>query len=134
MKQLSCYCFYLSVGIFLCFSPQPNNVLPFPFYWKITSRTLHISWDDAGCLCPVGDLFNYAAPDVEVYAEDKPSLKCNSTIEQPGAEQLESYSQRLTDGGYEEDTTSYCFYARKNNKKGEQVIAIFCRLYISFSF
>ncbi|KAE9466281.1 hypothetical protein C3L33_01807, partial [Rhododendron williamsianum] len=28
----------------------------------ISSRTLHIPWDDAGCLCPVGDLFNYAAP------------------------------------------------------------------------
>ncbi|KAG9137020.1 hypothetical protein Leryth_013863, partial [Lithospermum erythrorhizon] len=31
----------------------------------ISSRTMHISWDDAGCLCPVGDFFNYAAPGEE---------------------------------------------------------------------
>ncbi|KAG5247251.1 protein SET DOMAIN GROUP [Salix suchowensis] len=31
----------------------------------ISSRALHIPWDEAGCLCPVGDLFNYAAPGEE---------------------------------------------------------------------
>ncbi|EHA8591264.1 putative protein SET DOMAIN GROUP 40 [Cocos nucifera] len=41
----------------------------------------------------------------------------NSDTEQP-----ECHSQRLTDGGYEEDTTSYCFYARKRYKEGEQVL------------
>ncbi|KAL5811923.1 hypothetical protein ACOSQ3_026873 [Xanthoceras sorbifolium] len=29
---------------------------------QVSSRTMHIAWDDAGCLCPGGDLFNYAAP------------------------------------------------------------------------
>lgn len=97
---------------------------------KITSRTLHIPWDEAGCLCPVGDLFNYAAPDEEIYSEDDTSLKCNGTIEQPDAELLESYSQRLTDGGYEDDTASYCFYARENYEKGKQVIANIFRFYV----
>lgn len=34
----------------------------------VSSRTLHVPWDGAGCLCPVGDLFNYAAPgsDMEI--------------------------------------------------------------------
>jgi len=70
----------------------------------VSSRTLHIEWDEAGCLCPVGDLFNYAAPDDTSFEED----------DIPEAE-------RLTDGGYE-DSNAYCLYARKNYKKGEQVL------------
>ncbi|XP_008805044.1 protein SET DOMAIN GROUP 40 isoform X2 [Phoenix dactylifera] len=79
----------------------------------ISSRTLHIPWDNAGCLCPVGDLFNYAAPD----AESSPDAS-----EERYAEQPDCHSQRLTDGGYEEDTTSYCFYARKRYKEEDQVL------------
>ncbi|OAY65229.1 Protein SET DOMAIN GROUP 40 [Ananas comosus] len=67
----------------------------------VSSRTLHIPWDSAGCLCPVGDLFNYAAPDDEA---------------------IDNFNLRLTDGGYEEDTASYCFYARKKYEQGEQVL------------
>ncbi|PUZ71987.1 hypothetical protein GQ55_2G357500 [Panicum hallii var. hallii] len=70
----------------------------------VSSRTLHIAWDEAGCLCPVGDLFNYAAPDDTSFEEDDIA----------GAE-------RLTDGGYE-DSNAYCLYARKNYKKGEQAL------------
>ncbi|XP_019052701.1 PREDICTED: protein SET DOMAIN GROUP 40 isoform X4 [Nelumbo nucifera] len=66
----------------------------------ISSRTLHIPWDDAGCLCPVGDFFNYAAPEE--------AMPCSEDL-------------RLTDGGYEEDISAYCFYARKSYKIGEQV-------------
>ena len=73
----------------------------------MSSRTLHIEWDEAGCLCPVGDLFNYAAPDDTSFEED----------DIPEAE-------RLTDGGYE-DSNAYCLYARKNYKKGEQVCFFF---------
>lgn len=51
----------------------------------------------------MGDLFNYAAP-----SDD--------------SEQCVGHSQRLTDGGYEEDIAAYCFYARRNYKKGEQVL------------
>ncbi|XP_047314922.1 protein SET DOMAIN GROUP 40 [Impatiens glandulifera] len=91
----------------------------------ISSRTLHIPWDNAGCLCPVGDLFNYAAPGLEVI--DDPSLEIISSIEGHTAVELhiqggDCDEQRLTDGGYAEDIASYCFYARRNYEKGEQVL------------
>ncbi|CAL5086802.1 unnamed protein product [Urochloa decumbens] len=70
----------------------------------VSSRTLHIAWDEAGCLCPVGDLFNYAAPD-------------DTSFEEENIAEVE----RLTDGGYE-DCNGYCLYARTNYKKGEQVL------------
>ncbi|KAM7523907.1 hypothetical protein LguiA_013809 [Lonicera macranthoides] len=70
----------------------------------ISSRTLHVPWDDAGCLCPVGDFFNYAAP------------------EESDVEQFESNSLRLTDGGYNEDISAYCFYAKTNYARGDQVL------------
>ena len=88
-------------------------------------------WDNAGCLCPVGDLFNYAAPDAESSPDASEDMaehsNTNSIVtqkhitENSDTEQPECQSQRLTDGGYEEDTTSYCFYARKRYKEGEQV-------------
>ncbi|KAJ8618419.1 hypothetical protein MRB53_014605 [Persea americana] len=99
----------------------------------ISSRTLHTPWDDAGCLCPVGDFFNYAAPEEESFcSEDEmhmvgvssncSSLRAEINTEKSNDEQLDCNSQRLTDGGYEEDIAAYCFYARRNYKKGEQVL------------
>ncbi|KAA8530720.1 hypothetical protein F0562_005346 [Nyssa sinensis] len=102
----------------------------------ISSRTLHIPWDNAGCLCPVGDLFNYAAPGEEPSnSEDSSSWNAPSlgvislwkgdATEKLNAEQeqqVNGNAQRLTDGGYEEDVAAYCFYARRNYRKGEQVL------------
>ncbi|KAH7850870.1 hypothetical protein Vadar_003980 [Vaccinium darrowii] len=102
----------------------------------ISSRTLHIPWDDAGCLCPVGDLFNYDAPGEDAldsgdsFVTDDPSdwrsasssLWNGDTTEQYDGEQLDVHLFRLTDGGYEEDVSAYCFYARRNYQKGEQVL------------
>ncbi|CAA7061514.1 unnamed protein product [Microthlaspi erraticum] len=68
----------------------------------ISSRTLHVPWDTAGCLCPVGDLFNYDAP-----GDD------SNTSEGP---------ERLTDGGFDEDANAYCLYARRSYQLGEQVL------------
>ncbi|XP_057442069.1 protein SET DOMAIN GROUP 40 isoform X2 [Lotus japonicus] len=98
----------------------------------ISSRTLHIPWDEAGCLCPVGDLFNYDAPgeepsgieEVEHFLSDSSihvdvSKEDNIMVD---AEQIDSHSQRLTDGGFDEDANAYCFYARENYKKGDQVL------------
>ncbi|KAF5182419.1 Set domain group [Thalictrum thalictroides] len=98
----------------------------------VSSRTMHVPWDDAGCLCPVGDFFNYAAPGEELFdgEEDLESRNRDTTLqsnilwddkdsqENKDAEQLE---RRLTDAGYEKDVDAYCFYARDNYKKGEQV-------------
>ncbi|KAJ3678661.1 hypothetical protein LUZ60_002464 [Juncus effusus] len=88
----------------------------------VSSRTLHITWDEAGCLCPIGDLFNYEAPDEfkEEESEIAPELQgsnCGAKFDE-----FDLSNQRLTDGGFEESCNSYCFYARKRYKKGEQVL------------
>ncbi|KAL8130519.1 hypothetical protein V2J09_019674 [Rumex salicifolius] len=101
----------------------------------ISSRTLHVPWDDAGCLCPVGDLFNYAPPGEDFAEKDSygssryASSKDNAFINGDGCEditingdQCDECSERLTDGGYEEDIAAYCFYAKKNYCKGQQVL------------
>lgn len=100
----------------------------------VSSRTMHIPWDDAGCLCPVGDFYNYAAPGEEPCGwEDLKGSRNESSLQDSSfwnkdatsnsdAEQDDVLSQRLTDGGYKEDLAAYCFYARKNYKKGEQVL------------
>ncbi|KAI3794401.1 hypothetical protein L1987_37032 [Smallanthus sonchifolius] len=78
---------------------------------SISSRTMHIPWDSAGCFCPVGDFFNYAAPeDEQVFSEDLT------------AADMAAKSLRLTDGVFEEEFAAYCFYARTNYKKGDQVL------------
>ncbi|RRT32784.1 hypothetical protein B296_00052201 [Ensete ventricosum] len=120
----------------LSFSFGHLNIHDQPFFCfclKISSRTLHIPWDSAGCLCPVGDLFNYAAPDEDdspEMSDSKPettslSIQLLEHISQEGtvhnAAQPDGFLQRLTDGGYDENMNSYCFYARKRYKKGEQV-------------
>ncbi|KVI08676.1 Rubisco LS methyltransferase, substrate-binding domain-containing protein [Cynara cardunculus var. scolymus] len=87
---------------------------------SISSRTMHIPWDAAGCFCPVGDLFNYAAPGEEQV------LYGDLTVADTGArldgEQSDAQSLRLTDGVFEEESAAYCFYARRNYRKGDQVL------------
>ncbi|KAL3035003.1 hypothetical protein AAZX31_02G225200 [Glycine max] len=47
----------------------------------ISSQTMHIPWDEAGCLCLVGDLFNYDAPGMEPSGiEDLEHFLSNSSI------------------------------------------------------
>jgi hypothetical protein len=77
---------------------------------------LHIPWDEAGCLCPIGDLFNYDAPGEELSGIE--NIIASSNVDE---EQIDFHSQRLTDGGFVEDSNAYCFYARTNYKKGDQV-------------
>ncbi|XP_051146391.1 protein SET DOMAIN GROUP 40 [Andrographis paniculata] len=71
----------------------------------ISSRTMHIPWDAAGCLCPVGDFFNYAPPG-----------------EAPHSHTDDTNTDRLTDAGYDEALGCYCFYAKRNYEKGDQVL------------
>ncbi|KAJ9172913.1 hypothetical protein P3X46_016103 [Hevea brasiliensis] len=103
----------------------------------ISSRTLHIPWDDVGCLCPVGDLFNYAAPGEESNGiENVESLMHSSSLQDHSlstehstdnlpVERYDAHIQRLTDGRFDEDFGAYCFYARNKYKKGEQVLLIY---------
>ncbi|VAH36546.1 unnamed protein product [Triticum turgidum subsp. durum] len=91
---------------------------------KVSSRTLHVAWDDAGCLCPIGDLFNYAAPDDDTSSEEQDTeeaMKCQERNVMLEEIKLDSSSERMTDGGYE-DSNAYCLYARKRYRKGEQVL------------
>ncbi|KAG8391089.1 hypothetical protein BUALT_Bualt01G0151500 [Buddleja alternifolia] len=74
----------------------------------ISSRTMHIPWDTAGCLCPVGDFFNYAPPEEDPW---------NST-----EEIFDSNVDRLIDAGYDEAVASYCFYAKRHYREGDQVL------------
>lgn len=90
----------------------------------VSSRTLHVAWDDAGCLCPVGDLFNYAAPDDDISSEEENReevTKCQQKNEMLEEVKFGRSSERLSDGGYE-DSEAYCLYARKCYTKGEQVL------------
>ncbi|KAL6897357.1 hypothetical protein ACP4OV_007053 [Aristida adscensionis] len=84
----------------------------------VSSRTLHIAWDDAGCLCPVGDLFNYEAPNDDTSKEDQDTAEVTNCEQK---HEISGSSERLTDGGYD-DANAYCFYARRNYKKGEQIL------------
>ncbi|KAG2239298.1 hypothetical protein Bca52824_090158 [Brassica carinata] len=97
----------------------------------ISSRTLHIPWDSAGCLCPVGDLFNYDAPGDDLNTSEGPETapQAFSTTNQEcwnSAEEAEhvaeAQSERLTDGGFDGDANAYCLYARRNYQLGEQVL------------
>ncbi|CAL9230627.1 unnamed protein product [Arabidopsis halleri] len=85
----------------------------------ISSRTLHVPWDSAGCLCPVGDLFNYDAPGDDLHTLEGPESA--NDVEEAGLV-VETHSERLTDGGFEEDVNAYCLYARRNYQLGEQVL------------
>ncbi|XP_055805743.1 protein SET DOMAIN GROUP 40 [Solanum dulcamara] len=92
---------------------------------SISSRTMHIPWDEAGCLCPVGDFFNYAAPGEETSnSEDGVAGKAFSLQEdamlESGTELAAAH--RLIDAGYEKDVSSYHFYSRRNYRKGDQVL------------
>ncbi|KAK6912340.1 SET domain [Dillenia turbinata] len=110
----------------------------------ISSRTMHVPWDEAGCLCPVGDFFNYAAPGEDIYQYGAPCSQrhASSSPEECSLwdgdatgklEEDDAHMQRLTDGCYDEALGSYCFYARRNYKKGEQVIDFLDIIYGSIS-
>ncbi|OAE22154.1 hypothetical protein AXG93_1175s1650 [Marchantia polymorpha subsp. ruderalis] len=128
----------------------------------VSTRTLHVPWDEAGTLCPVGDLFNYAAPGEYVFnrketvtnsaAEDNKDLtsghsllfkaeelddrdSCSNGLEVETAEEMAesdfdndiscngvTIRERLRDGGFEADHGEYCFYARQDYHKGQQVL------------
>ena len=96
---------------------------------------MYVPWDEAGCLCPVGDLFNYAAPEGESFnAVDVLSFPSHASLndELELLEEQRDSQWALTDGGFEENASAYCFYARENYRKGEQVFYIFLVSFIYF--
>ena len=83
---------------------------------------MHIPWDAAGCLCPVGDLFNYSAPAEESDLKNMDHKTHDLTLDDIYTENKDFDSGRLTDGRFENDVGAYCFYAKKSYRKGEQVL------------
>lgn len=89
-------------------------------------------WDEAGTLCPVGDLFNYAPPG-DLYSateqlDEQVAGDLESAEEKTALEVDDEFScnevtlgERLRDGGYEPDFHEYCFYARQAYEPGQQV-------------
>lgn len=88
---------------------------------------MHISWDAAGCLCPVGDFFNYAPPEEDPYHMNNPKASdaesaCEGDRTENSTEELYgANTDRLVDAGYDEDLACYCFYAKRNYERGDQV-------------
>ncbi|KAL5811920.1 hypothetical protein ACOSQ3_026870 [Xanthoceras sorbifolium] len=90
----------LHEGKFWLIEPPICQQIPKETLWyldlaMVSSRTMHIAWDDAGCFCPVGDLFNYAAPgeeangfgDVLGLADDSSFLSKGDTVDILDSEQ-----------------------------------------------
>jgi hypothetical protein len=125
-SELTLLCYHLTISLLnnhLIISKLSKILVNFFLKNQISSRTLHIPWDEAGCLCPIGDLFNYDAPGEELSCiEHVTSFSNGDNSIVVDEEQIDFHSQRLTDGGFEEDSNAYCFYARTNYKKGDQVI------------
>lgn len=86
----------------------------------ISSRTMHIPMDGAGCLCPVGDFFNYVAPGEE--SDSEKLSPCTDGFSFQFERILSTSEPRLTDAGYDENSAAYCFYARKNYRAKDQVL------------
>ncbi|KZV53812.1 protein SET DOMAIN group 40 [Dorcoceras hygrometricum] len=99
----------------------------------ISSRTMHIPWNTAGCLCPVGDFFNYTPPGEESDQSGNSSTRGSGSFPNPisscerdtsefSTQELSEENIRLVDAGYSEAASSYCFYARMNYARGDQVL------------
>ena len=135
--------------------------LPLPFRsaraWKwargtVSSRTVFVPFDDAGALCPVGDLFNYAPPaggsaavdvigtplssealgalrslnDPEVGAHTRTMSSRESPRESSSPPQAQAplrvESADAGDGSYDARADAYVFYARRRYGRGDQIM------------
>ncbi|GFQ05151.1 protein set domain group 40 [Phtheirospermum japonicum] len=101
----------------------------------ISSRSMHIPWDTAGCLCPVGDYFNYTPLEENPYhlktaevcgdgsfSHIASSFERESTDNSTEDPSDDANMDRLIDAGYNEAVACYCFYAKRYYCKGEQVL------------
>ena len=114
----------------------------------VSSRTVFVPFDQAGALCPVGDLFNYAPPappappqvlgtplgsledgEADVKAgggmcdspDDSEKADPDATGVTTGEEALEA-SLSSGDGEYDVSSDTYRFHARRSYKQGEQIM------------
>jgi histone-lysine N-methyltransferase SETD3 len=107
----------------------------------VSSRTVFVPFDDAGALCPVGDLFNYAPPPASTSVnvlgtplgtEELAALLGGRTR---GAENFAAPSSKKNDendaesvdfsagdGSYDAALDAYVFYARRRYERGDQIM------------
>lgn len=92
------------------------------FLWAhqtLTSRTMYLPDDAAGCLTPYGDLFNYCPPPPpftpeDVFTEDLATVRGDGGDQPCG-------SISGGDGTFDHATGRYLITARQDYRKGEQV-------------
>ena len=98
------------------------------------SRTVHVPFDPAGALCPVGDLFNHAPPPAEDEgAPDVLGSPLDPSSDQRGGFERDSSFERGSnaasnggprfagDGAWDEASDAYVFRARAPYRAGEQI-------------
>lgn len=104
----------------------------------ISSRTVFVPFDSAGALCPVGDLFNYGAPEPSInpdvvgsplgsVMEQKMEKNVENTTALEGHaisknENIDEIETAHGDGSYDVETDTYCFYARRDYTKNQQIM------------
>ena len=97
------------------------------------SRTVHVPFDPAGAMCPVGDLFNHApppaedegAPDVlgsplDPSSEERGGFESGSSFER-GSNAASNGPRFAGDGAWDEASDAYVFRARAPYRAGEQI-------------
>ena len=102
----------------------------------VSSRTVHVPFDAAGALCPVGDMFNYAPPPpphghVVVGTPLEGGVgkgKANEEEEEKDEdEEDEADAIGSGDGSWDEDAGEYVFRARRRYVAGEQIMLCYGR-------
>ena len=97
------------------------------------SRTVHVPFDPAGAMCPVGDLFNHApppaedegAPDVlgsplDPSSDQRGGFERGSSFER-GSNAASNGPRFAGDGAWDEASDAYVFRARAPYRAGEQI-------------
>ena len=127
--------------------------LPLPFRTKrawtwarctVSSRTVFVPFDDAGALCPVGDLFNYAPPrgstavdvlgtplssawlsELGACGRTETSSSHDRDAATEGVEKKENNAAESADAGdgaYDAARDAYAFRARRRYHAGDQIM------------
>ena len=84
----------------------------------LSSRTMYLDDESAGCLTPFGDLFNYMPP--------PPPYTPQLELEEEDAHPLQPQVE-WGDGCVDPGTKDYCLYARRDYKKGEEIFLCYGR-------
>ena len=97
------------------------------------SRTVHVPFDPAGAMCPVGDLFNHAPPPAEDEGPRRPGFAAGPVVRgtrrlrkrffsfERGSNAASNGPRFAGDGAWDEASDAYVFRARAPYRAGEQI-------------